>query len=319
VGVKAEIGIDINFAADILRRGGLVAMPTETVYGLAANALNPRAVISIFEAKNRPAFDPLIVHIGDLEQVAEVASEYPVAAQKLTEQYWPGPLTIVLKKRDTIPDIVTSGLQTVGVRMPRHPLTLRLLRKIGFPVAAPSANPFGYVSPTTAEHVADQLGDRIEYILDGGPCDVGVESTIVSFAEEKPRILRAGGLIIEDIRNIVGDVDVVDGSDFMPSAPGMLSEHYKPTIPVYLGDIPAMAKTVPGDNHAALGFKSTYGLKGEVLSPEGDMHEAAKNLFAAIRRLDAGGYDAILAEKVPDEGLGKAINDRLTRASSPMP
>ncbi len=317
--MKAEIGIDVKRAAKLLRDGGLVAMPTETVYGLAANALNSRAVLSIFEAKKRPGFDPLIVHIGSLEQVAEVAIDYPRKAQKLTEHYWPGPLTIVLKKRDIIPDIVTSGLDTVGVRMPRHPLTLQLLQDVGFPLAAPSANPFGYVSPTTARHVADQLGDRIDYILDGGPCAVGVESTIVSFTEHKPKVLRAGGLSLSEIRRVIGDFDVDDQSTSQPLAPGMLSEHYSPTTPIYLGDIKSLASRFSDKRLVVLGFTSTYGFEGEALSKTGDIREAAKNLFAAMRRLDSGNHDVILSEMVPAEGLGLAINDRLSRASTPLP
>lgn len=317
--MKAEIGIDVERAAKLLRAGRLVAMPTETVYGLAANALDTRAVLSIFEAKNRPGFDPLIVHIGSLEQVAEVAVDYPLKARRLTERYWPGPLTIVLKKRDIIPDIVTSGLDSVGVRMPRHPLTLRLLQDVGFPVAAPSANPFGYVSPTTARHVADQLGDRIDYILDGGPCAVGVESTIVSFVDPKPKLLRAGGLSLNEIRRVIGDFDIVEQSSSQPLAPGMLSEHYAPTTLIYLGDIPKLASRFSDKRLAVLGFTSTYGFEGEALSNTGDIREAAKNLFAAMRRLDSGDYDVILCETVPAEGLGLAINDRLSRASSPLP
>lgn len=313
------MGTDVDRAAEWLRSGGLVAVPTETVYGLAANALDARSVLKIFESKKRPGFDPLIVHIGHLEQVAELVVDFPTKAQKLTERYWPGPLTVVLKKRDVIPDIVTSGLDTVGVRMPMHPLTNRLLQEVGFPVAAPSANPFGYVSPTTARHVADQLGDRIDYILDGGPCRVGVESTIVSFAESNPKILRAGGLSAEEIRKVIGPVEVVEHGSSRPAAPGMLSEHYSPTTPFYLGDIPELAERISGKRLGVMGFTSTYGLEGEVLSAGGDIREAARNLFAAMRRLDAGGYDAILSEKLPDEGLGRAINDRILRASSALP
>src|ERR1035437_8374682 len=204
----SKIGIDIEKAKQILQEGGLVAIPTETVYGLAANALNKDAVFKIIEAKNRPHFDPLIIHTDSIEKVKLHVSDFPQWAQQLANAFWPGPLTLLLPKKNSIPDLVTSGLPQVAVRIPNHPLTLQLLKSLDFPLAAPSANPFGYVSPTNAEHVAAQLQGSVDYILDGGPCDVGIESTIVGFEDGKITIYRLGGLAIEDIEKLVGKVQV---------------------------------------------------------------------------------------------------------------
>jgi len=314
--VKANIGTDLEEASFHLKRGGLVAIPTETVYGLAANALNASAVVKIFEAKKRPGFDPLIVHIGRYEQIAELAESFPQSAARLTEAFWPGPLTLILPKRPLIPDIVTSGLSTVGIRMPAHRLTLELLSMLPFPLAAPSANPFGYISPTTADHVAEQLGDKIDYILDGGPCEVGVESTIISFEMLKPKILRVGGLDISDVKKHIQHFEVSTSSTDNPSAPGMLTGHYAPKKPIVIGDIEELLTTYSDRKLCVLSFKKEFELQGEVLSSKGDLREAARNLFAAMRRLDSCKCDLIVAEKVPEEGLGLAINDRLKRAAA---
>ncbi len=294
----------------------LVAIPTETVYGLAANALNADAVVSIFETKNRPHFDPLIVHVAGIEQVHEVASHIPSHARTLMEALWPGPLTIVLRKRDCIPHIVTSGLDTVGVRMPNHPLALELLRALDFPLAAPSANPFGYISPTTALHVAEQLGDRIPYILDGGECSVGVESTIIDCSCETPTILRLGGTSVETIEEIIGPVHVNAISTSSPNAPGMLHSHYAPRKPMRVGNIHELLHN-HGPDVSILSFKDSFhNYRNIRLSETGDLHEAARNLFSAMRKLDADHHSIILAEFVPDYGLGRAINDRMKRASA---
>ena len=212
----------IEQAAKIIRKGGIVAFPTETVYGLGADAFNALAVARIFEVKGRPYFDPLIVHVANPADVEKLVKEIPPSAKKLMERFWPGPLTVVLLKVNNIPDIVTAGLRTVAIRMPNHPMALSLIKESRCPIAAPSANPFGYLSPTTAEHVREQLGDRVDLILDGGPCPVGVESTIVSFLEKKSRLLRPGGVPLEEIESIIGKVEVSPIDD-RPSAPGIWS------------------------------------------------------------------------------------------------
>jgi L-threonylcarbamoyladenylate synthase len=313
--VKAQIGQDIEKAVKILQAGGLVAIPTETVYGLAANAFDAAAVLKIFEAKNRPSFDPLIVHIGDIERLSDVASFIPTVAQELTQKFWPGPLTVVLPKKDSVPELVTSGLQSVGIRMPAHPLTQELLSLLPFPLAAPSANPFGYISPTSAEHVAEQLGDKVDYILDGGPSSVGVESTIVSFEKEVTQVLRWGGLELEEIESYLGTFESLNQSSDNPSAPGMLSSHYAPRKKLIIGELDELMIRYAEHDFVYLSFKKTFPVPGEVLSQAGNLREAARNLFAAMRRLDAGEGNLILAERVPNEGLGRAINDRLIRAA----
>ncbi|MBL7984887.1 MAG: threonylcarbamoyl-AMP synthase, partial [Flavobacteriales bacterium] len=229
-------GSDLQQAAALLREGKLVAIPTETVYGLAANAYDAEAVLRIFEVKNRPTFDPLIVHVRDSDQVQEVARTIPPEALALMDRFWPGPLTLVLPKQPRVPDIVTSGLDTVGVRMPAHPMALELLRSLDFPLAAPSANPFGYISPTTAQHVGDQLGERIPYILDGGPCAVGVESTIIGWEEGLPVLYRPGGLPLEAIEQVIGSVRP-QVKHVLPAAPGMIESHYAPRKPLFVGEV----------------------------------------------------------------------------------
>lgn len=314
--MDTRIATDLLEAQSLLNSGKLVAIPTETVYGLAANALNADAVIRIFETKNRPHFDPLIVHVASHEQVADLAIDISEAAHVLMSALWPGPLTIVLRKHECIPHIVTSGLDTVGVRMPDHPLTLELLRSLDFPLAAPSANPFGYISPTSALHVAEQLGDRIPYILDGGECIVGVESTIIDCSSDTPTILRLGGTSVETIEEIIGPVRVNAISTSSPQAPGMLHSHYAPRKPLLVGNIHELLHE-HGNNVSILSFKDSFhNFRNIRLSETGDMHEAARNLFAAMRKLDADHHELILAEFVPDFGLGRAINDRLKRAAA---
>lgn len=309
----------IQRAAEIIKRGGIVAFPTETVYGLGANAFNPLAVARIFEAKRRPYFDPLIVHVASHGDPAKLVTEIPFDAQKLMERFWPGPLTVVLLKREEVPDIVTAGLPSVAIRMPKHEMALRLIEEADCPIAAPSANPFGYLSPTTAGHVRDQLGDQIDFILDGGPCEVGVESTIVSFSKAKPRLLRPGGVELEEIESIIGKVEINSIEDDKPSAPGMLPKHYAPRTPIILNWNENNLDIYKNKRLGLLSFRETRNhLKFhhvEVLSKNGDFREAAANLFAAIRRLDRLNLDLILAEAVPEVGLGRAIMDRLRRAS----
>ncbi len=315
-----HIGTDIQAAKQFLEAGEVVGIPTETVYGLAGNALNPDAVLDIFRVKNRPAFDPLIVHTDSLDKLSQYVRAVPETTRKLAETFWPGPLTLLLPKRDLIPDLVTSGLDTVAVRIPNHPLTLALLRLLDFPLAAPSANPFGYISPTTAQHVADQLGDQIPYVLDGGPCGIGIESTIVGFPDgELPTVYRLGGMALEHIEAIIGPVALRSHSTSNPQAPGMLSSHYAPRKPLRLLKSGESIPLIPHEQAGALAFREPFGgvieAHQRVLSPTGDLNEAAKNLFAHLRALDALAVDVLYAEPLPNRGLGRAINDRLKRAS----
>lgn len=308
---------NIKKAAQIIQEGGLVAFPTETVYGLGADALNPYAVAEIFEVKNRPTFDPLIVHVADMRQAEILVQKFPSAALKLVEKFWPGPLTVVLPKSPMVPDIVTSSLPSVAIRVPNHPLALELIRESGRPIAAPSANLFGQVSPTTAEHVRKSFGNKIEMILDGGPCQVGVESTVVSFMDKEPMLLRPGGASLEEIQALIGPVRIAEKTPGQPLAPGQLESHYAPRTPLILA---GPQETHPhGKRLGWLGLNKPADpgpfAAVEVLSERQDLREAAANLFAAIRRLDEKNLDAIWALPVPNQGLGRAINDRLTKAS----
>lgn len=307
----------LDRAAGILRNGGIVAFPTETVYGLGAATFNEKAVARVFEVKGRPRFDPLIVHVSRPDQLPLLVDHIPSAAQSLIRQFWPGPLTLVLPKSLRVPDLVTAGLPTVAVRMPRHPLALELIKRTGIPIAAPSANPFGYVSPTTAEHVVRHLGNRIDMVLDGGPCAVGVESTVLSLIGQQPAILRAGGIAREDIERVIGDTIDHSVASGRPIAPGQTPSHYSPRTRILLApnavDIPFGARV------GLLCFRPRDSTKGfaavEVLSRDGDLREAAINLFAALHRLDAMDLNLIVADTVPETGLGLAVMDRLRRAS----
>ncbi|MFC6996841.1 L-threonylcarbamoyladenylate synthase [Rufibacter roseus] len=316
----ADIGKNLQRAAAYLTQGDLVAIPTETVYGLAANAFDEAAVVKIFEAKQRPAFDPLIVHTHSIEEVTNIAREVPDVAYQLAEKFMPGPLTLILPKAERIPLLVTSGHNSVGVRIPRHPLTLELLRQLPFPLAAPSANPFGYVSPTSAQHVQDQLGGRLPYILDGGECQIGLESTILRLNGDEVEVLRLGGLALEELAEVIQVSEAkIRTSSSNPTAPGMLSSHYAPRRRVLLGSIET---DLPNFDAARVGIISLQKLFPSVplehqiqLSATGNVNEAAKNLFSALRYLDSQNIDFILAEPMPKQGLGRAINDRLQRAS----
>jgi L-threonylcarbamoyladenylate synthase len=311
----AEIGTDIEKAVKLLTHDELVAIPTETVYGLAGNALNRSSVTKIFSVKNRPQFDPLIVHVPDLEKANAYVLEIPEAAKKLAEKFWPGPLTLLLKKNSVIPDLVTAGLDTVGIRCPDHALTRELLKRLPFPLAAPSANPFGYVSPTRPEHVDEQLGSRIQYILDGGVCPVGIESTIIGFEDNQPVVYRLGGLSVEAIESTIGNVTLMTHSTSNPKAPGQLKSHYAPGKKVILGSIEALLKM--HERAGVLSFSKDHQVKNQIiLSPAAKTEEAAQHLFEALRAFDKMDIDVVLAELVPDQGLGRAINDRLRRAAA---
>jgi len=310
----------ISQAAAIIKKGGIVAFPTETVYGLGADAFNPLAVARVFEVKKRPDFDPLIVHVAHLADLERLTIEIPSQAKTLMERFWPGPLTVVLLRKEEVPDIVTSGLPTIAVRMPRHPITLKLIEMAGCPIVGPSANPFGYLSPTHAEHVRDQLGDQIDFILDGGPCEIGVESTILSFADSVPTLLRPGGVPLETIESAIGGVEISPPAKERPTAPGMLPRHYAPHTPIVLDWNEQEIDSYQDKKFGFLAYQKTRNnLKFhhvEVLSQKGDLLEAAANLFAAIHRFDALNLDFILVEAVPEDGLGRAIMDRLRRAST---
>ncbi|WP_339716406.1 L-threonylcarbamoyladenylate synthase [Cyclobacterium amurskyense] len=318
----AEIGKDIEKSAALLASGELVAIPTETVYGLAGNALDEKAVVQIFKSKNRPRFDPLIVHVAGIDQVYNYVESIPEELKALAEAFWPGPLTLLLTKKSIIPDLVTSGLGKVGVRVPNHALTLSLLERLDFPLAAPSANPFGYISPTSASHVQDHLGDKLAYILDGGHCEVGLESTIVGMEEGQVIIYRLGGISVSAIEEIVGKVLILPQSSSNPQSPGMLKSHYAPRKRMILGDLDELMQQHQSEKggFAILSFKRSFSdvpASNQVaLSSSGDFDEAARNLFSAMRRLDETDTSLILAEELPEIHLGKAINDRLRRAAA---
>lgn len=312
-----NIGTDVKKAAKILSEGGLVAIPTETVYGLAANAFNEEAVTNIFKAKNRPLFDPLITHIAHANQLENLALNIPEKVNKLTDKFWPGPLTIVLPKTNKISDLITSGLDNAAFRVPNHPLTSSLLEMVDFPLVAPSANPFTYVSPTTAQHVADQLGNKVDYIIDGGSCSIGLESTIISFTDKTPKILRLGGLSEEEIEKVIGKVDIQTHSSSTPQAPGMLSSHYSPGIEIKVGNIEKLISENSEKKIGIISFEKPFpDYLNSVLAPSGNLPEAAQNLFKSLRWMGNQQVEIILTEFVPNHGLGRAINDRLKRASS---
>jgi len=316
----AELGTDIQKAAALLREKELVAIPTETVYGLAANAFSDEAVLKIFTAKNRPAFDPLIVHTHSIAAFQNIAVQVPDVAYQLAEAFMPGPITLILRGGPQIPLLVTSGHNSVGIRIPRHPLTLDLLQNLDFPLAAPSANPFGYVSPTSAQHVNEQLGNKIPYILDGGDCAIGIESTIINLVQNEVEILRLGGLALEEIEAVLGkSIQQVKTSSSNPQAPGMLSSHYAPRKKVRLGNISELLKEYQPHEAGIISFSTTYldipAQQQVILSEDGLVEEAARHLFAALRYLDTQPIKVILTELVPEIGLGRAINDRLRRAA----
>lgn len=311
------ISNDIDLAADLLRQGEIVAIPTETVYGLAANIYNNDAIEKIFIAKKRPKNDPLIVHIHDIAQLDEITKEVPEKAKILMEKFWPGPLTFLLKRSDKISDDITSGSELVAVRMPKHPITLELLSKVNFPLAAPSANLFQKTSPTTPQHVEQQLGDKIDLILDGGECNVGVESTIIGFDDEDKNIInvfRLGGTSIEDIHKATDCNIIIKAGSY--NLPGNAKLHYSTNKPLVLGNINKLLEKFKDKKIGVLSFMKKYDVEYQIiLSETGSLTEAAKNLFKSMKILDAMPVDMIIAEFVPDKFLGKAINDRLFRAS----
>ena len=314
------ITTNLESAKLALSANEIIAIPTETVYGLAGNAFNEEAIKKIFELKKRPFYNPLIVHIRSAEFLNQVARDIPDIAIQMAKAFWPGPLTMVLKKQAHIPDLVTGGKDTVGIRVPNHPLTLRLLAQLDFPLAAPSANPFGSISPTTAEHVDQYFKDSLKVILDGGECEKGLESTIIGFENDQPILFRHGAISVEDIEKVIGKLLIKthsSGTDV--AAPGMLSRHYSPTTNTYLTDnVSEYIQLFPDKRIGVLLFKDSINsnniIHQEILSPSGNLNEAAKGLYAALHRLDKLNLDAIIAERFPNNGLGKSINDRLQRA-----
>ena len=330
--LSSIIGNNIKIANNKLKKGNLVAIPTETVYGLAANAFDIKAVAKIFEAKNRPTFDPLIVHTDSIDKIKNWTTNFPSWAEELGNHFWAGALTLLLPRKIIIPDLVTSGLPHVAVRIPNHNLTLELLKSLDFPLAAPSANPFGYISPTTANHVFEQLGEKVSYILDGGSCKIGVESTIVGEENGKLTVFRKGGIAIEELEKVVGKLIVKEHSTSNPHADknqkeeltkvassGMLLSHYAPKIKMRLGNIEEMIQEYNTDEIGILSFTKKYTqipTKNQfILSEKGDFSEAAQNLFSYMRELDKLTIKVILAELLPEKELGRAINDRLRRAA----
>jgi L-threonylcarbamoyladenylate synthase len=312
---------DLRLAIDLLIDGKLVAIPTETVYGLAANAFNELAVAKIYQAKNRPQFNPLILHSNSLARFKSWGIELPKEAIRLAEKFSPGPITFVVPKSNLIPDLVTAGHNSVAIRIPNHPLTLALLSELSFPVAAPSANKSGSISPTQATDVEEQFRNDIAAVLDGGPCNIGLESTIISFMENHPKLLRLGGLSLEEIEEVLGKsldrTNLINNDN--PEAPGMLSRHYAPTTPLYLGESSALLTEAKYSEMVYIGFNQSHNhipLGNQILlSKTGDYAEAAKNLFGALRQADKMQQKLIIANLLPEENLGRAINDRLRRAA----
>lgn len=311
---------DLALAKQALGNNDIIAIPTETVYGLAGNAFSEIAIEKIFRLKKRPFYNPLIVHIKSAGFLPEVARDIPPVAMQLAKTCWPGPLTLILKKQSSVPDLITAGKDTVAVRVPNHPLTLRLLAELDFPLAAPSANPFGSISPTTADHVASYFSESLPVILDGGNCEKGVESTIIGFENNQPVLFRHGATSLEEIEKVIGKVIIKtkgEGNDV--TAPGMLSKHYSPKTNTYLTDhINEYIRMFPNKKIGVLVFKDSLTdpdiIHQEILSESGSLQEAAKELYAALHRLDSFELDVIIAERFPDYGLGKTINDRLQRA-----
>ena len=314
------ISKDISKAVDILNQEELVAIPTETVYGLAGNIYSEKAIKAIFEMKKRPFFNPLIVHIHSIDQLEDLVLEIPEKARTLANKFWPGSLTMVMKKKAIVPDLITAGKDTVAVRIPDHPLALELLKSLHFPLAAPSANPFGSISPTNAFHVADYFQNILPMVLEGGDCRNGIESTIIGFENEEPVLYRLGSISLESIEKVIGKIQVKNKAEVAPNAPGMLSRHYAPSTTTYLeNDIQKFIEQFPNQRIGLLTFKNKIEnasvVRQEVLSERGDLKEAMSNLYAALHRLDKMNLDMIVAEKFPDFELGKSINDRLERAT----
>lgn len=317
--MQTIVGKDIDQVIELLNQDEVVAIPTETVYGLAGNALSATAIAKIFEAKNRPKFNPLIMHVAAVEEIQKYA-EIDEATLKLIAHFMPGPLTVLLKKKDHVPDILTAGSDKVAVRVPNHPLTQKLLQQLNFPLAAPSANPSGYVSPTSAVHVLEGLNHKIPYILDGGNCEVGVESTIIEVLQDKIIVHRLGGVAVEDIQQQTNLPVVLQTHEARPQTSGKMKSHYATKTPLYIGNTDTLLNANKGKKIAVISLKKQSVQNEHVqafpLSENGNLTEAAANLFAVMRMIDEGNFDLIITEKFPETGLGRAINDRLGRAQA---
>jgi len=317
---KTNIGTDISVARQFLDEEEIVAIPTETVYGLAANAFSEKAINKVYYAKKRPTTNPLIIHVASKNWIYEVTNEINEKAELLIEKFMPGPLTLLLPKKKFVPDIVTSGLPNVAIRFPTHPVANKLLQLLDYPLAAPSANPFGFISPTTTEHVYSQMSGKIPYILDGGKCTAGIESTIVGFKNEMPVIYRLGSITISEIEDVVGPA-TINSDTTKTYAPGMLKKHYSPRTPLLLTENVDEALNKYNCKNIGLltydHFSPQLQDKHQiVLGKSTNMSLIAHNLYSAMHTMDASGYDLIIVKKLPDEGIGKSINDRLTRAST---
>jgi L-threonylcarbamoyladenylate synthase len=317
----AIISTDIDAAAKLLSQDEVVAIPTETVYGLAGNGFSEHAVRKIFEVKERPFFNPLILHVSNLDMIGELVREISDEARELMKHFWPGPLTLVLPKSAKVSSLVSGNLPTVAVRVPNHPLALALLNKLDFPLAAPSANKYGSVSPTTAQHVNNQLGEQIPFILDGGNCDRGVESTIIGFENGKPQIFRLGAITLEEIEKVIPHILYSDTHGKKVLAPGMLPFHYSPKAKLILVD--EVEKELINFKNYKVGaitfstkIKNVEPTLMKVLSSKRNYEEATQNLYAALYELDALNVDYILAQRFPDADLGRTINNRLFKASN---
>ena len=308
---------DLDRAAALLREGKLVAFSTETVYGLGADATQDEAVAAIFAAKARPRFNPLIIHVVETAAARRLV-RFDARAERLAERFWPGPLSLVLPRAPDCPValLASAGLDSLALRIPAHPLPRALIRAVGRPIAAPSANRSGRLSPTTAEHVLAELDGRIAAVLDGGACRVGLESTVLDLTGERPRLLRPGGIAAEAIEALTGPLERPGADEASPRSPGMMASHYAPSLPLRLD----VTRVEPGEALLAFGARAPKGAK-EVrwLSRRGDLVEAAVNLFAALRALDRPEFSAIAVMPIPEQGLGLAINDRLRRAAAPRP
>ena len=313
------ISKDIQKAVQLLTEEQLVAIPTETVYGLAGNIFSEKAIKSIFSTKQRPFFNPLIVHISSVKSLNDLVTHVPEKAKLLAAAFWPGSMTLVLKKSKTIPDIITAGKDTVAVRVPNHPITLALLKKLPFPLAAPSANPFGSISPTKPAHVENYFRNSIKMVLDGGSCANGIESTIIGFENEDPVIYRLGALALEEIEAVVGKISIKNKKEEKPDAPGMLARHYAPKTSTFLvDDVAGEIEKNKGKKMGVLVFKSSLNnenITEIILSKNGSLQEAASRLYSAMHDLDSKNLDLIIAERFSEFGLGKSINDRLQRAT----
>lgn len=310
---------DIQKAVTSLNKGQVIAIPTETVYGLAANIYDDNAVNSIFEIKKRPNNNPLIVHIKSIDQLASVAREVPPIAEKLASHFWPGPLTLVLKKQKTISDLISSGKDTVAVRVPNHKVTLNLLENLNYPLAAPSANPFGSISPTNTNHVFQYFNDQIDIILEGGSCSNGIESTIIGFDNNEAILYRHGSIAIEEIEKITGPLKIITKDNVAPNAPGMFTRHYAPSTKSFLvDDCRKELESFGTEKIGVLQFQhkieTDRPITQYILSSTGDFREASKNLYAYLHEMDSLELDILLIEKLPNINLGKSINDRLNRA-----